>query len=243
MADRRAAGALEGGGIGEGGLVRDAARLDLAERLVRPPAAAVGAVRGAEMQVGLGQVERRAMLDRGHRLDQRGTAEGDAGAAAALVLHRRDVVLAVAVAPVHRGIEGQRRQCGEGRARRHGGGERGLVDDDAEPAAQLVVGQGGERRDARLPSGIGLGQGLRKRRESGGRAWRCPSAGIRQRHVGISYAISLCPGAHRACARAHSAVRRARRRPTAAPGRPSAWPWPAATCRRRRRRTAAPRPG
>ena len=98
------------------------------------------------MQVGLGQVERGAMLDRGHRLDQRGTAEGDAGTAAALVLHRRDVILARCdSASPPRDRRTSAASAAKRRARRHGGGERGLVDDDAEPAAELVERQGGER--------------------------------------------------------------------------------------------------
>jgi hypothetical protein len=61
--------------IGKSRLVGNAARLDLAKRLVRPPAAAIGAVRRTEMQVGLGEVEHLAKLDRRHRFDKPGGAE------------------------------------------------------------------------------------------------------------------------------------------------------------------------
>ena len=129
------------------------------------------------------------------------------------------------------------------RARRHGGGERGLVDDDAEPAAELVEGRLGERRDPRLPSGIRLCQGLRKRRDLwvGHGVVLLPGSGSAM--LGYRMKVSRCSPAVPARTPAGAAVRRARRRPRAGPGRRAAWPWPAAICCRHRHRTAATRPG
>jgi len=93
------AGRPEHGARGERGLLDHAAALDLLERRRRPRRLVQFVVHRTERQIGRGQLEQFALLDRGHRLDHGHRRERHRRREAPLILHRADTVARAPVDP------------------------------------------------------------------------------------------------------------------------------------------------